>query len=94
MTIRFVDPRGIQAKPADPYDLTVAVSSETVIGLLANNFHDSVSFLDELEGALKAQYPQIATRRYAKRDASDIASAELLETIRSECHGLITAYGH
>ncbi len=94
MTIQYVDPRGVPAKPADPYELGVSLGPDTVVGLLANNFHDSIAFLDEVEAALHAQYPSIATKRYKKRNASDIASDDLLAKIRSECHGLITAYGH
>lgn len=94
MTIQFVDPRGVPAKPADPYALTVSLNAETVIGLLANNFHDSVAFLDELEATLHARYPALKTKRYQKRNASDIASDEMLSDIKTQCHALITAYGH
>jgi hypothetical protein len=94
MTIQFVDPRGVPSRPADPYTLTLSVSQSQTIGLLANNFPDSVTFLDELEVVLRESFPHITTRRYAKPNASDVATASLMNTITSECDGLITAYGH
>jgi hypothetical protein len=94
MTIQFVDPRGLPSRPADPYAHSMQLKPESVVGLLANNFPGSVAFLDELESAMQAQYPQIKTKRYAKPNASDTATTTLMSTIESECDGLITAYGH
>jgi hypothetical protein len=94
MTIRFVDPRGVPSRPADPYRLSLTLEQPRTIGLLANNFPDSVTFLDELETVMREAFPSVLTRRYAKPNASDVATAELMATITNECDGLITAYGH
>ena len=95
MTIRFVDPRGIPARPADPYQLTADLSAPGVtIGLLANNFPDSVTFLDELEKVMNETMPSVRTLRYAKPNASDTATAELLADIVRDCRAVVTAYGH
>jgi hypothetical protein len=94
MTIQFVDPRGVPSRPADPYVLSMQLIPGSVVGLLANNFPGSVAFLDEVESAMHVQYPAIKTKRYAKPNASDTATATLMSKIESECDGLITAYGH
>jgi hypothetical protein len=95
MTLRFVDPRGVPARPADPYSLSTDLSAEgTTVGLLANGFPDSVTFLDELERVLNEQLPAVRTLRYAKPNASDIATDQLLEGITRECRAVVTAYGH
>jgi hypothetical protein len=94
MTIRFVDPRGVPSRPVDPYVLSLDREGPRTVGLLANNFPDSVTFLDELEAVMHNSFPTITTRRYAKPNASEVASEQLMATIMSECDGLITAYGH
>jgi hypothetical protein len=94
MTIQFVDPRGVPSRPMDPYGLSMQLEPNKTVGLLANNFPGSVAFLDEVESAIHTQYPQIKTKRYAKPNASDTATAALMGTIKTECDGLITAYGH
>jgi hypothetical protein len=94
MTIQFVDPRGIPSRPVDSYLLALELKPDATVGLLANNFPGSVAFLDELETAIHTQYPLLKTKRYAKPNASDTATATLMNTINDECHGLITAYGH
>jgi hypothetical protein len=94
MTLQFVDPRGVPSRPADPYVLSLELTPTTTIGLLANNFPGSVAFLDELEQAIHSSYPELATKRYAKPNASDTATTMLMSTIEAECDGLVTAYGH
>jgi hypothetical protein len=94
MTIQFVDPRGVPSRPADPYVLSMHRTAGSVVGLLANNFPGSVAFLDEVEAAMHVQFPELKTKRYAKPNASDTATATLMSMIESECDGLITAYGH
>jgi hypothetical protein len=94
MTIQYVDPRGVPSRPVDPYGLSLALGQPLTMGLLANNFPDSITFLDELEAVIGESFPSITTRRYAKPNASDVATEQLMATIASECDGLITAYGH
>ena len=95
MTIRFVDPRGVPARPVDPYHLTADLSIDgCTVGLLANNFPDSVNFLDELEQVLNETMPSLRTLRYAKPNASDTATVALLDEIVRDCRAVVTAYGH
>ena len=95
MTVRFVDPRGVPAPSLQCYELRADFSAPGfAIGLLANNFPDSVTFLDELEKVLHEQFPAVPTRRYAKPNASDVATDQLLEGITRECRAVVTAYGH
>jgi len=95
MTVRFFDPRGVPAPPLQRYELGADFSApEFTIGLLANNFPDSVTFLDELELVLNEQYPAVHTKRYAKPNASDVATDKLIEGITRECRAVVTAYGH
>ena len=78
-----------------PYELSADMTEESLsIGLLANGFPDSVEFLDQVEAALAASLPKATFRRYNKRNASAIASAEMLDTIAAECGALVAAYGH
>jgi hypothetical protein len=95
MTLRFVDPRGVPARPTDPYLLSADLTAAgCTVGLLANGFPDSVTFLDELELVLNEQLPTVRTLRYAKPNASDIADDQLLAGITRECRAVVTAYGH
>ena len=95
MTVRVFDPRGVPAPPLQRYELGADFSApEFTIGLLANNFPDSVTFLDELELVLNEQYPVVHTKRYAKPNASDVATDKLIEGITRECRAVVTAYGH
>ena len=95
MTVCFVDPRGVRAPPLQRYDLSADFSvPKFTIGLLANNFPDSVTFLDELEMVFNERYPAVHTKRYAKPNASDVATDQLIEGITRECRAVVTAYGH
>ena len=79
-----------------PYDLSVAITGKESarIGLLANGFPDSVSFLDEVGKALRKLRPSIEVTAYNKGNASVPAGEQLLGEIGGECVGVIAAYGH
>jgi hypothetical protein len=95
MSVTFVDPRAEPATPVEPYELAVRLSGETVtVGLLANGFPDSVTFLDQVEAELAALLPDASFCRYDKGDASSVVSEEMLRSIVAECGAVVAAYGH
>ncbi len=94
--IEYHNPDAQVAVDEMPYDLSVAITGEesTCIGLLANGFPDSVSFLDEVGNALRKLHPHINLTAYNKGNASMPAGEQLLGEIGGECVGVIAAYGH
>lgn len=94
MTISFLDPRGESAVEARPYELDLALTPGTTIGLLANGFPDSVAFLDAVGEAMVALRPELRFARYDKGDASAIAGDAMLGEIQHECAAVVAAYGH
>ena len=94
MAIEFHDPRGATRVAPEPYTLTHDLGSSPTIGLLANNFPDSVAFLDAVEAALASNLPDAAFVRYEKPGASAPANEALVEKIATECDVMVTAYGH
>lgn len=94
MSIEFYDPRGATRVAAEAYLPRADLGDSPRIGLLANNFPDSVAFLDAIETALAGALPDARFARYAKPGASAPASAELVQQIAHECDALVTAYGH
>lgn len=94
MKVSFHDPRGSSRVAAEAYTCRATLAGTPVIGLLANNFPDSVEFLDAIERALAVAMPDARFERYLKPNASTPAKNELVERIASECDALVTAYGH
>ncbi len=94
MTIEFLDPRGEPETVAVPYELSADLSGAATVGLLANGFSDSVAFLDQVEGAMRALRPELRYSRYDKGNASAIADDTMLDTIVGECQAVVAAYGH
>ena len=94
MTIEFHDPRAEPLTPPQPYEARADFATPPVIGLLANGFPDSDTFLEAMEAALAGCLPEAEFRHYNKRNASTPASPELLGQIRTECTVAIAAYGH
>jgi hypothetical protein len=64
------------------------------IGLLANGFPDSVTFLKAVGEALKTRLPEIRLLPFDKGNASIVADDALLGAIAAECQAVVTAYGH
>ncbi len=94
MTIQFVDPRAKPGAAEEPYELSVNLTGDQTIGLLANGFPDSVRFLDFVEQGIQATFPKLRINRYNKGDATSIAGDQILSSIADECLAVITAYGH
>jgi len=94
MSLSFHDPRGITRVAAEAYTCRATLDGTPTIGLLANNFPDSVEFLDAIERALAVALPTARFQRYLKPNASVPAKNALIERIATECDALVTAYGH
>ncbi len=92
-TIEYIDPRAEPGIELLPY--TPRLEAEApVIGLLANGFPDSAVFLEALSDAISKLAGPTEFRRYAKPNASMVATDQLLDGIAAECAAVITAYGH
>ena len=94
MSIEFHDPRAQPLIAAEPYLPRAALTGPLVVGLLANGFPDSDTFLEELEGALKTRLPNADFKHYNKGNASIRVNDSMLDAISSECQVAVAAYGH
>ena len=92
--VTFVDPRGVPATEALPYDLATPLSEGTVIGLMANGFPDSDTFLDAVAEAVGARLPGVSFARFNKGNASRLADDAMLSEVKERCTAVIAAYGH
>lgn len=94
--IEFLDPRAVPAAVPEPYELAADFGGggAPTVGLLANGFPDSESFLDRVAEVLVELVPDIELRRYNKGNASVLADDQLLDGISKECKAVVTAYGH
>ena len=94
MSIDFHDPRAQPLIAAEPYVPRAELTGPIVVGLLANGFPDSDTFLEAMEGALKTRMPDAYFKHYNKGNASFRINESMLEAIRRECQVAIAAYGH
>jgi hypothetical protein len=92
--VDFHDPRAPTRIESTPYGLKTSLQPGMTIGLLANGFPDSESFLDAIAGALQERHPGLALKSWNKGNASVPASAEMLAEIETSCDAAIAAYGH
>ena len=99
MAIQFLDPRAQPTAPISPYEAKLNWSASNgeplKIGLLANGFPDSDTFLETVEIALRNALPKNATFSFTnKGNASAPASNEMVAAIAANVHAVVTAYGH
>jgi hypothetical protein len=96
--IEFHDPRGDSAVEEELYELRCDLAQKEgegmTVGLLANGYPDSESFLFEVEGALKQILPKLSIKHWNKGNASIVASDQILNEIQESCQAAIAAYGH
>ena len=93
--VEFVDPRAEPGAPVEPYELSVDLSARpATIGLVANGFPDSESFLDQVEKALAVALPDASFRRWNKGNASAMISDSMLDEVADDCDAVVGAYGH
>jgi len=94
MTVQYHDPRAEPLTPPEPYRLEADLDRPLTIGLLANGFPDSDTFLEQVEAALAERLPQASFKHYNKRNASVRVRDEMLASIVDGCAAMIAAYGH
>jgi hypothetical protein len=99
MAIRFLDPRAQPSAPISPYeaklDWSLGHNEPLSIGLLANGFPDSDTFLETVEIALRNVLAKDTVFSFTnKGNASAPASKEMVEAIAANTHAVVTAYGH
>ena len=94
MTVQYHDPRAEPLTPAEPYRLRTNLGGDLTIGLLANGFPDSDTFLEQVEGVLAEKLPRATFRHYNKRNASIRVRGDMLDSIVSDCTIVLAAYGH
>ena len=94
MTVEYYDPRAEQMAAPQPYELKADLTGSVTLGLLANGFPDSDTFLEKVEAALAPKLPQARFRHFNKGNASIVVKDEMLSDIASDCTALICAYGH
>jgi hypothetical protein len=92
--MEFLDPRGTPLAPIEPYSGRAALAPGETIGLFANGFPDSVSFLEHIGAALARSLPGVDIKLWNKGNASALASEQHLGEIQAECSAVVAAYGH
>jgi hypothetical protein len=92
--VTFLDPRGVPATEALPYDLADPLADGAVIGLMANGFPDSDTFLEAVADAVGTRLPKVSFARFNKGNASRLADETMLNDVRQRCAAVIAAYGH
>ena len=96
MAITYLDPRAEPSAPVEPYVATVQADDRPLtIGLLANGFPDSDTFLRSVEAALLRRLPTSTRTTFLnKRNASAPATAAQVDGMAADVHAVVTAYGH
>ncbi len=92
--VTFVDPRGVPGAAALPYALDNPLADGATIGLMANGFPDSDTFLDHIADAISTRLPGVRFRRFNKGGASKLADESMLSEVDETCDAVIAAYGH
>ncbi len=94
MSITFVDPRGVVGRRVEPYQLATEIRPGDTIGLFANGFPDSVTFLEHIGTALQKELPGLEVALWNKGNASALATDDDLDEIAQRCVAVVAAYGH
>lgn len=95
--LEFLDPHAEPAAEAHSYGLGLGdrlEGSPVRIGLLANGFADSETFIAEVGRALGRRLPDAQFTHAAKPNPSLLVTDDLFEELRSGCDAVVGAYGH
>jgi hypothetical protein len=95
--LEFLDPHAEPGAEAHTYALGVGDALDTGpvrIGLLANGFADSETFVAEVGRAIGRRLPHAEFTHAAKPNPSLLVSDELFEKLRTGCDAVVGAYGH
>lgn len=94
MAIRFHDPRPPTSAANDAYAVDAQDERPLTIGLLANGFPDSMTFLDALAAELSMLQPGATFVRIEKVSPPTPLTDEQRRTLTEDCVGVVAAYGH
>ncbi len=94
MAIRFHDPRPPTLAATDAYAVGPLGDRPLTIGLLANGFPDSMTFLDALAVELAILRPGAAFVRVEKVSPPTPLTGAQHRMLTEDCAGVIAAYGH
>lgn len=94
MVIRFFDPRPPVRPPAGSYALSAPERHNVRIGLLANGFPDSTTFLDALALELSHSHPGATFVPVAKPSPPTPLTVEQVLVLTRSCDAVVAAYGH
>ncbi len=92
--IRFHDPRPPTSAANDAYTVDAQDEGPVIIGLLANGFPDSMTFLDALAVELSLLQPDATFVRIEKVSPPTPLTDEQRRTLTEDCVGVVAAYGH
>jgi hypothetical protein len=95
--IEFLDPQAPPAAAARTYAAGLGARLETgptTIGLLANGFADSDTFLDAVERALRDALPTCSFVRARKPSPTVLVSDDVFADLVGRCDAVVSAYGH
>ena len=94
MTIAYLEPTAEKAAPPEHYTLRLNTAKQPLtLGLIANSFPDATNFMDCMERALAELLPGATLKRYQKPTVEPV-NDKTLNRIRTECDGVIAAWGH
>ncbi len=93
MAVTYLDPTAEEGVPVEAYELFLDTGRPFTLGLVANTFPDSARFMDRLEAAVKEVAPNATIRRYQKPSLAPV-EGEQLESIVTQCDGVVAAWGH
>ena len=95
--VEFLDPHAEPVTEAHTYALGLGDALDTTpvrIGLLANGFADSQTFLVEIGRALGRRLPQAQFVHAAKPNPSVLVADDVFDELRRDCDAVVGAYGH
>jgi hypothetical protein len=96
VAVSFVDPRSPVDDELQSFDdLPLrAIPPTPTIGLLANGFPDSASFLDALAEQIATAIDGVTFERVTKVSPPTPLTSEQLTRLTTACDAVIAAYGH
>jgi hypothetical protein len=93
--LTILDPTAEPGVPIDAYTLAADIGGASIrIGLLSNGFPDATRLLTSLGEVLQGKLAAPRIMLFERKNASLLASQEVLEQIASSCDVVVTAMGH
>lgn len=95
--VELLDPHAEPTAATTTYALGLGDDIETKpvrIALLANNFADSVTFLEHVQRALAVRLPSARFLFVQKPNPSVLVDDALFDEVMATCDAVVGAYGH